>query len=514
MTERDTLQKLVDSGTVATALRQGSSARHAITALQTILHWLGFDKELNWKKYGADGDYGRATTSTVAAFAKRNGSTAIGKRIPAPLAEKIIARFDMLDELKQLAEDVDGKSVEKHYKRGSADKMRVTVLQELLHELGYTAELNWARFGADGDYGRSTAAAVAAYGRQQGIAVDGNNLSLQLAKNIIAELSPFYGPGWHTSVHIPTPAPGSLSIKSVVGKKNRQFVEVSDGRQTKRFGKYRKGLFTSGNQKPADFVTTQADKLRAANMTASEINVMIAVAENEGNLDAINTWDNAFLSFGLFQWTAGQGNAKGELPALLARIKDETPDLFEQYFGQHGLDVVDVAAGLIHGCFSLHGAKIKTAAAKDQLRQAPWAFRFWLAGQDPAVQAIEIKHALNRLDQFYTSERYKVADTFFVSDLVTSEYGVGLILDNHVNRPAYVRRCLAKALEETRLSNPTAWGTEEEARLIASYLKVRTAYGNSPMTDAEKRARVTKKYLTKGTISDSRGSFKRSRAAA
>ena len=96
----------------------------------------------------------------------------------------------MLDELKQLAEDVDGKSVEKHYKRGSADKMGVTVLQEFFHELGFDAELNLARFGADGDYGRSNAAAVAAYGRQQGIAVDGNNLTLQLAKHIIAEFAP------------------------------------------------------------------------------------------------------------------------------------------------------------------------------------------------------------------------------------------------------------------------------------------------------------------------------------
>jgi len=512
--ERDTLQKLIDAGTVATALRQGSSARHAITALQTMLHWLGFDKELNWKKYGADGDYGGSTTKAVLAFAKRNGSTANGKRIPSALAEKIIARFDMLDELKQLAEDIDGKNIEKHYKRGSADKIRVTVLQELLHELGFDAELNWARFGADGDYGRSTTAAVAAFGQRMGFAGDGNSLTLQLAKQIIAEMGPLYGPGWHTPVHIPTPAPGSLSIKSVVGKKNRQFVEVSDGHQTKRFGKYRKGLFTSGSQKPANFVNANADKLRAANMTASEINVMIAVAENEGNLDAINTWDNAFLSFGLFQWTAGQGSAKGELPALLARIKDENLDLFEQYFGQHGLDVVDVTAGLIHGCFSLHGAKIKTASAKDQLRQAPWAFYFWLAGQDPAIQAIEVKHALSRLDQFYTAERYKVADTFFVSDLITSEYGVGLILDNHVNRPAYVRRCLAKALEQTGLGNPSEWGTEEEARLIASYITIRTTYGNSPMTDADKRARVTKKYLTNGTISNSRGSFKRSRSGA
>ena len=46
--------------------------------------------------------------------------------------------------------------------------------------------------------------------------------------------------------------------------------------------------------------------------------------------------------------------------------------------------------------------------------------------------------------------------------------------------------------------------------LIDAYLKIRVTYGKSPMTDAEKRARVTKKYLTDGIISDRRGSFKRS----
>ena len=105
---------------------------------------------------------------------------------------------------------------------------------------------------------------------------------------------------------------------------------------------------------------SHADKLRALKVTQSEINVMIAVAENEGNLDAINTWDNAFLSFGLFQWTAGQGNAKGELPALLARIKDEDRDLFDKYCGQHGLDVVGVTPGPVNGYFSLRGTTINT----------------------------------------------------------------------------------------------------------------------------------------------------------
>lgn len=510
MTERDTLKKLIYDGTVTTSLRKSSSARHAITALQTLLHWLGFDRKLKWEKFGADGDYGKATAAAVAEFAKRNGSTANGERVSSALAEKILARYDSLEELKQLSEDVEKKRIERHYKKGGSDRVRIATLQTLLHELGFDKELNWNKFGADGDYGRSTTAAVAAFGKREGVDGDGRVLTMPLAELIVAQLGPFYGDSWHAPSHTPTPAPGSLSVKSVKGNNNRQYLKVSDGVHQKQFSKFRLGLFTTGSQTPAAFVESHADKLRALKVTQSEINVMIAVAENEGNLDAINTWDNAFLSFGLFQWTAGTGGAKGELPALLARIKNEDRDLFDQYCGQHGLDVADVTPGLVYGYFSLRGTKIKTKETKAQLRQAPWAFYFWLAGQDPAVQAMEIKHALSRLDQFYSTERYKVGNKHRVSDLVTSEYGVGLILDNHVNRPAYVKTCLAKALEETRLRNPKGWGTEEERKLIDAYLKIRVTYGKSPMTDAEKRARVTKKYLTNGIISDCRGSFKRS----
>ena len=510
MKERDTLNKLIDDGAVATSLRKGSSARHAITALQTLLHWLGFDRELKWDKFGADGDYGMATTTAVAGFARRNGSTANGTRVSSALAEKILARYDSLEELKQLAEDVEKKRVESHYRKGGPDRVRIATLQTLLNDLGFDRELNWSKFGADGDYGRSTTAAVAAFGKREGVGGDGRVLTGPLAERIVAQLSPFYGDSWHGPSHTPTPAPGSLSVTSVTGNNNRQYLKVSDGVHRKQFSKFRLGLYTTGSQKPAGFVASHADKLRALKVTQSEINVMIAVAENEGNLDAINTWDNAFLSFGLFQWTAGTDSGKGELPALLARIKDEDRDLFDKYCGQHGLDVTDVTPGLVYGYFSLRGSKIRTPAAKAQLRQAPWAFYFWLAGQDPAIQAMEIKHALARLDQFYSTDRYMVDNKYRVSDLVTSEYGVGLILDNHVNRPAYVKTCLARALAQTGLRNPGAWGTEEERKLIDAYLKIRVSYGRSPMTDAEKRARVTKKYVTNGTISDRRGSFKRS----
>ena len=510
MKERDTLKKLIDDGAVATTLYKDSSAGYAIAALQTLLHWLGFDSELKWKKYGADGDYGKATAAAVAGFARRNGSTANGARVSGALAEKILARYDTLEELKQLAEDVEKNKIERHYRKAGADRVRIATLQTLLNELGFDNELNWNKFGADGHYGRSTTAAVAAFGNQEGVGGDGTVLTFTLAERIVAKLSPFYADSWNSLSHTPSPVPGSLSVKSVTGNNGRQYIKVTDGVHQKQFSKFRLGLFTTGSQKPADFVASHADKLLALKVTRSEINVMIAVAENEGNLDAINTWDSAFLSFGLFQWTAGTKSGKGELPALLARIKGEDRDLFEKYYGQHGLDVAEVTPGLVSGYLSLRGSKIKSPAAKEQLREATWAFYFWLAGQDTAVQAIEIKHALARLDQFYSTDRYMVDNKYRVSELVNSEYGVGLILDNHVNRPAYVNTCLARALTQTGLRNPGEWGTEEERKLIDAYLKIRVSYGRSPMTDAEKRARVTKKYVTNGTISDRRGSFKRS----
>ena len=122
---------------------------------------------------------------------------------------------------------------------------------------------------------------------------------------------------------------------------------------------------------------------------------------------------------------------------------------------------------------------------------------------------MEVKHALGRLAQFYDTDAY-TAGGHRISALVTSEYGVGLILDNHVNRPAYVKQCLKKALTRTNLPDPSGWGTAEERKLISAYLDIRETHGRSPMTDAAKRARVTKKYLDRGIISDRRGSFRSS----
>ena len=269
---------------------------------------------------------------------------------------------------------------------------------------------------------------------------------------------------------------------------------------------HRKGLYRIGLHDPENFIANHRIKLQEVNLNDSEMNVIFATSENEGNLDAVNTWDNQFLSFGMFQWTAGGAGKPGELPALLKIIKDSHPDNFQHYWGQFGLDVVEV--GHKTGWFSYRGKKLISAADKSMLREHIWAYRFARAGADIEVQAAQIRHAANRIKQFFYVNSSKL-NGHSLADLITSEYGVALLLDNHVNRPGYVHSCMAAALDRSNLSaEDLSRGSDEDEQLvIKNYLDVRETYGKYPMTDARQRASITRGYVVDGIISARRGSL-------
>jgi LysM repeat protein len=275
---------------------------------------------------------------------------------------------------------------------------------------------------------------------------------------------------------------------------------------------HRKGLFRVGLQEPETFISNHREKLWEVNLSDSEVNVILATSENEGNMDAVNTWDNQFISFGMFQWTAGGPGKPGELPALLQIIKDRYPDDFQHYWAQFGLDVAE--AGAKTGWFSYRGKRLVSAADKAVLREHIWAYRFAQAGADIEIQAIQILHAVNRINQFYFVKSSQL-NGFALADLITSEYGVALLLDNHVNRPGYVRSCVSESLDRSSLTaeDLAGGGDEEEQLVIRNYLDVRETYGKWPMTDARQRANVTRGYVVDGIISANRGSFVSSKNA-
>lgn len=310
----------------------------------------------------------------------------------------------------------------------------------------------------------------------------------------------------------PTPPPQpalpqvqDLDIKTI-GTGSAPDYLITNGTHEVKFEGTRKGYYTLGRQKVTEYIKAHSANLESLNLSQSAINLIQSVSDNEGNLDAINTWDNSFLTVGMFQWSMGTKGNSGELPALFAKIKRQEPDLFEHYLGQFGLDISSKTTK-VYGYFLLKDKRIDTVAEKEEFRTAGWGYRFWLACQDPKLQAIQIEHALSRLKTFYWKAR-TINNLYAMSDVVTSEYGVALILDNHVNRPGYVDNCLELAMEQTGLSDPTNWGTVEERKVIDAYIDIRATFGKSPMTDANHRARNTKKYLDQGLISDERQSFK------
>lgn len=295
------------------------------------------------------------------------------------------------------------------------------------------------------------------------------------------------------------------------GKRKLKSIRITDGQVSASFSRnYNnkrgwEGWYTGGQRPIGDFIRAESDLLKDLKMTGSSQNLLQAVSENEGKLEAINAYDGAFLSFGIFQWTLGTGDRVGELPALMKKIKATYPDTFLQYFGRYGLDV-DEKTNSQTGYLRLNDALINTRALKEQFRSRDWVYRFWRAGGDPKVQAMEVEHALSRLKTFYWN--YK-AHGFTLNKIITSEYGVALLLDNHVNLPGLVRRALEAAMNETGLKDPGVWGTEEERKVLEAYIRHRATRVNGvgPMYDAINRAKRTANYLKDEVISDERGSF-------
>ena len=288
-------------------------------------------------------------------------------------------------------------------------------------------------------------------------------------------------------------------------------IKVTDGTEEGTFNWFAssrnswKGWYTSGRREIKDFVRNEPALLNELNMTQSGQNLLQAVSDNEGKLEAINAYDGAFLSFGIFQWTLGTRDNAGELPALLKKIKAAYPAAFAQLYGRYGLGVSS-DTNAITGFLTLDGELVNTRARKEQFRDAEWVYRFWRAGLNREVQAVELDHGLSRLKTFYW--RFKVHG-FTLNQIITSEYGVALLLDNHVNLPALVRTALKAAMDETGLTDPTGWDTAEERRVLEAYIKHRATNvgGYGPMHDAINRAKRTAKYLDEGVISAERNSF-------
>ena len=276
--------------------------------------------------------------------------------------------------------------------------------------------------------------------------------------------------------------------------------------KTKDLGVYRFGIF-----KLRDFIIYGSGLLQQLQMSPSEINVMLVTSANEGSLDAINTWDSQYLSFGIFQWTLGSAGQQGELPALLTILKRRYPSEFQYYFGQFGIDVTSLDG--ITGWLSLNNIRLVSESDKNLMRQPIWALRFAIAGMDSLIQSVQVLHGISRLDRFYFSPSQTLKG-FTLSQILSSEFAVALLLDHHVNRPSHVIGCIADAIARSGLTpaQMAQSSADNEALIIQNYLTLRETYGGiNAMTKSSQRAELIRQAIGTGSLSPQRFSFRSNR---
>jgi peptidoglycan hydrolase-like protein with peptidoglycan-binding domain len=500
----DTLLSLVEQDQVEATLFRGSKASWAIRAFQVSLFQLGFSEEMNWAAFMADGDYGGGTTRAVRAFLDRNGIEGNEEKVNAAIVKRIVLLAHAREDLAYLRQAMANGSISEEYAQFGGKEQAIKGLQRMLYTLGYGEQLNWGETSPSGQYDESTQRAVKAFGSAEGMPNDGSGLNTALAKKLKDRMQSFYGEKLDL---IPdTAGQGGRRASDVTVREIGSKLYAWDTYFKIRLRRHSRGVYIAGGEKADSFVELYAAALKEAGLSDSGLRVMLPVSVNEGALDAVNTWDNAFLSFGMFQWTLGTGGNEGELPALLNRLKRDDPDTFRNYFARYGLEVEEAETNEVYGRVKLNGAVVRSSSDKEQLRDNGWAFRFWRAGLDPMVKLSQVMHAFHRLYTFYHHSRYLVKGKYFVDQIVTSEYGVALILDHHVNRPAHPRKHLGQAMDQTGLASkdPATWSSDDERRLIKAYLAIRA---QSSMTHPEDRAARTRRFLTAGKLSDERGSF-------
>lgn len=214
-----------------------------------------------------------------------------------------------------------------------------------------------------------------------------------------------------------------------------------------------RGPAYAGRLDPAAFVAADAARLNPGGdpALAARLAIVVAIAANEGQLDAVRQRDRGIISSGIHQWSAHKPD---ELPSLLSRFKDLAPDEFDVFFGVHGLDVdadpgapghfrlIDVAPDGTRTVMDLAAARTffggSVGADGVVSFTTTWAARMRAAAlASEAFRRCQILEAVGRFDRIRreVGSVTVAAAPVPLADLISSRQGVALILDAHINLP-------------------------------------------------------------------------------
>jgi peptidoglycan hydrolase-like protein with peptidoglycan-binding domain len=197
--------------------------------------------------------------------------------------------------------------------------------------------------------------------------------------------------------------------------------------------------------------------------TTWEKRALCEVAYNEAQVfEALNTYDNAYLSVGLFQWTL-----TSELPGICSTLAAAD---FTRLFGKWGLEIAQVKGTfnetLLRGKFKLDGV-ILTSGLMQEFRSFRWANRFYEASRDPAFQIAQYEHTRSRLNVVLRLPLVFAQVETVARQLLQSELLRAVALDQHVNRPAHVPGALQACADALHDPEKLVSETGEQGTWIA-----------------------------------------------
>lgn len=240
------------------------------------------------------------------------------------------------------------------------------------------------------------------------------------------------------------------------------------------------------------------DLIANGRITESERIILVAMSDNEGNMDSIQSYDSEVITVGAMQKTVKDEaglEGKGELSAQLAKFRDLHIDSYESHMVNCGWSVEGSGSSAIlyYSDASLtHGDKITSTNLKNLIRTGcnENTYRHFVHNKPLAslLKVITLPEYLD-IQIFDFIQRLNAAENQIVSagnikikDFVKSNFGRALILDHSVNRPGLVSIDFRQAIANFHQHNPTVnldpqtWGEQHsahESNLLEEYKSTR-----------------------------------------
>jgi hypothetical protein len=267
------------------------------------------------------------------------------------------------------------------------------------------------------------------------------------------------------------------------------------------------GPLYSGSLKLASY-KSWSKIVSSGKVSLEEKEIILAMSENEGNMDAVQSYDSEILTAGAMQKTINP-QGYGELSIQLWEFKQSYPDKFKELFENCGWTVKEIEIPqknkTIIKKYQSHYNDKTGKDLKALIRKGFEAKKnkqkvicspmepFINACKDDDFQEKQIVDFIKRLNIAINKKPTGYSNN--IKDFVKSKLGKATVLDHDVNRPGHVSDCFRDALNQffaknKKISkNPEDWKENHaiyEKEVLEIYGPLR-GKGNYTMTDASGR---------------------------